>query len=979
MIAGDSPALSVADDKIGDVATSLLSPGFVGRGIELQALGSRLADATAGQASAVLLGGEAGVGKSRLIQEFAGDAAAHGARVIVGQCVELGGDGLPFAPIAGALRELSGQLGAEQLLELAGPGGSILSALLPQLGESAESISDGRGRLFEVVTVLLERASAEHPLVFVVEDLHWADASTRDLLRFAIRALDGARVLIIASYRTDEIHRKHPLRPFLAELDRVRAVHRLDVPRLSQAEVGEQLTGILGSTPTSDVVGKIFRRSEGIPFFVEELARAGADGKYGGLPGSLRDLLLVRVEQLSSHAQEVLRVLSAGSAKVDDALLSAVVELDQIQLETALREAVSANLIRVEGQAYAFRHALLREALHDDVLPGTHARLHTRFAEVLEAQPELVSEGSAAVEIAHHWYAAHEHERAFAAYLRAAEDTKRTYAHAETLRLLERALELWHRMPDPQAVAGTTRAGLLRRAAAAAADAGEMERSLALAEDGLAEAGIEEDAEVYGGLLFQRVMMMKDLGRIGARSATEEAVAAVPPEPPTRERARVVTLLAAANMMDGRFLEAIPIAHEAVSVARASGAVDAEMRAFNTLGPSYVHSGEVEAGFEAFEQARRLAESDPRIMVGYRINYSDSLNLLGRYAEAAEVAKTGIAEATEVGLTRSLGSMLAGNAAEPLIALGEWDDAERLIINAIELDPPSRHMWHLLTLRALLHVLRGELDAAREVLDGLHDRQTGRTIDSQYAVPLAHVEAMYSLACGDLEASWQRLQPAIGRAASAGYQLPVLAAAAQVLSLKQRDGLPVSAADVDHVRSAVAAIGDWGNAPMWRSVIEAELTDEAGGRVDRWRAAVAAVDAAEAPVHLRPYARYRLGEVLIAAGDRAEAADVLREAAEWSSKLGAGLIQQWVGDLARRAGVRLLDQVSAPAGLTARELEVLRLVAAGRSNREIGDELFISAKTASVHVSNILAKLAASSRVEAAAIAHRDGLLGDAA
>jgi predicted ATPase len=309
-------------------------------------LGSALADAVDGQASAVLLGGEAGVGKSRLIQEFASEAAAQGTQVIVGQCVELGGDGLPFAPIAGALRDLSGQLGTQQLVALAGPGGSILPTLLPELGETEDTISDGRGRLFEVVTVLLERASVERPLVFVVEDLHWADASTRDLLRFAIRALDGARVLIIASYRSDEIHRKHPLRPSLAELDRVRAVRRLDVPRLSQDEVGEQLTGILGSTPSRGVVEKIFRRSEGIPFFVEELVRAGADGQYGALPDSLRDLLLVRVEQLSPPTQEVLRVLSFGSAQVDDALLNAVVELDEIELETALREAVSANLIR---------------------------------------------------------------------------------------------------------------------------------------------------------------------------------------------------------------------------------------------------------------------------------------------------------------------------------------------------------------------------------------------------------------------------------------------------------------------------------------------------------------------------------------------------------------------------------------------------------------------------------------------------------
>jgi DNA-binding CsgD family transcriptional regulator/tetratricopeptide (TPR) repeat protein len=963
------------------VATSHLSPSFVGRGFELRALTSALAGAADGQASAVLIGGEAGVGKSRLIQEFAREAEISGARVILGQSVELGGDGLPFAPIAGALRDLSGQLGPHRLVELAGPGGSMLPTLLPELGESTGTQPDGRGRLFEVVTVLLERASVDRPLVFVVEDLHWADASTRDLLRFAIRALDGARVLMIASYRSDEVHRRHPLRPFLAELDRVRAVRRLDVPRLSQTEVGEQLTGIFGSKPSPGVVGKIFSRSEGIPFFVEELARAGVDGQHGSLPDSVRDLLLVRVEQLSPSTQEVLRVLSAGSAKVDDALLSAVVDLDQIELEAALREAVSANLIRVEGQAYAFRHALLREVLHEDVLPGKHARLHTKYAEVLESRPELVGDGSAAVAIAHHWYAAHEHERAFAAYIRAADDTARAYAHAETLRLLERALELWHRMPEPEATAGSSRARLLQRAARAAEDAGEMERSLALAKEGLAEPAVEDDLEVYGALLYQRVHMLKSLGRPVALDAANDALAKIPESPPTAARARLLNQLAAAHMMDGRFSVGIPMAQQAAELAAAAGDAEVMMRAYNILGPSYVHNDEMEAGFAAFEKARQLAQADPRLTVGYQINYSDALNLLGRYAEAVELARSGIAQAAEIGMARSFGAMLAGNAAEPLISLGQWAEAGRLIKDAIDLDPPPRHMWHLLTLFAMLKLLKGDLESARELLGEVQARQAGRAIDSQYAVPRAHVEAQLAVAEGDLETAWSHVVAGLERTASAGYELPVLTTGALIISRLARSGLPAPAGGVAMIQSAVDRIGDWGSAHVWRSVIEAELAGGVGDSVEHWRTAIRTVDEAEGPVHLRPYARYRLAGSLITADDRSAATEVLRDAAERASRLGAGLLHQWIVELARRAGIRLLDQVSSSGavGLTSRELEVLRLVAAGLSNREIGGELFISAKTASVHVSNILAKLGVSSRVEAAAIAHRDGLLGDAA
>src|SRR5690606_33130404 len=309
---------------------------------------------------------------------------------------------------------------------------------------------------FEVIAVLLERVSADRPLLLVVEHIHWADGSTRDLLRFVVRALNTARVAIVTTYRTDEIHRTHPLRPFLAELDRVRSVRRVDVPRLSEDEVAEQLAGILRERPARSAVSRIYRRSEGSPFFVEVLAQTGADAE-SPLPDSLRDLLLVRVEQLSTTAQEVLQLLATSGVRVEDAVLTEVADLDHAPLEDALREAVSANIIRVDGTAYAVRHALLREALHDDLLPGAHARLHARYAEVLDRKPELMLRGAAAA--AHHWYAAHEQERAFSAYLRAAAEARDSYAHAETLRMLERVLELWHRMPDPAGVADTDRIG----------------------------------------------------------------------------------------------------------------------------------------------------------------------------------------------------------------------------------------------------------------------------------------------------------------------------------------------------------------------------------------------------------------------------------------------------------------------------------------------------------------------------------------
>jgi len=982
-----APALSVAGATMGDVSTTLVSPGFVGRVPELAELSDALDAAKDGQPVTVLIGGEAGVGKTRLISEFADRAAEDGARVVVGQCVELGEDGLPFAPIAAALRDLADQLGVETLLELAGPGRDMLPSLLPEIGASVLRVEEGRGRLFEVVAILLERVAADRPLLLVVEDLHWADGSTRHLLQFIVRALSSARVMLAVTYRSDEIHRRHPLRPFLAELDRVRGVRRVAVPRLTEPEVAEQLAEIFAHEPVPRVVTTVFNRSEGIPFFVEELARASIDDSCPPLPDSLRDLLLVRTEQLSESAQDVLRLLATGGVRVGNALLSAVADMDGPDLEAALREALSANIITVDGDAYAFRHSLLCEVLHDDLLPGAHERLHVRYAEALEKRPDLVSANRAPIEIAHHWYAAHDQERAFAAYLTAAEQTRRAYAHGETLRMLERALELWHRMPDPAAVAGSSRAGLLRRASRAAEDAGEPERSFALIEAALAEpdvaGGTDADVVRLASLLGQKAKMLGELGRPGAAAIIEQGLVLVAASPPSVEKAQLLAQLAARHMMDGRFADADRVAREALTTADAVDADDVKARALNVRGPALIHSGHVAEGLAVFEHEREVVGDNPLTLVGFHINYSDALHLLGRYAEAAEVARSGMQKATEIGLERGLGAMLAGNAAEPLLALGEWAEAEKLISRTLELDPPYRHAWHLLTLQAWLQLWRGDISGAEETLADLRDRQAGRLVDPQYRVPGARIGAEIALAKGDLSAAWDDVVGALDEAAGPGYLLPLCAAGAAVLGAMRRSGLDVPDADVGKVRDAVEGIGEWGTSKEWRAVVAAEL---AGDDPGSWRDVMDAVRDAEGPVHLAVYARFRYGGALLATGERAAAVDELRNTAAAADDLGSGLIRRGINDLARRAGVRLVAEVADElepgdglATLTSREREVLRLVAAGRSNRQVGEELFISAKTASVHVSNILAKLGVSSRVEAAAMAHREGLVEDAA
>jgi predicted ATPase len=508
-------------------AAPLSCPTFVGRAPESARLAAARDRAAAGTPTVVVVGGEAGVGKSRLVGELVAGSRAAGATVLAGGCVELGGEGLPFAPVVAALRTLTRVLGGAELATLVPePARSELARLLPELGRPpagsagpppAEPGSAQR-RLFGLLLGVLQRLAARRPTILVVEDLHWADRSTRDLVAYLVRNLRHGRLLLLLTYRSDELHRRHPLRPLLAELERDRRAERLELDRFDLGEVAAQLTGILGAAPAARLVERVHARSGGNALFVEELAAAAAAGATPPAAGGLREVLLARIEPLPDPARQVLRVVAVAGGRVGHELLAEVAGLPAAELLAGLRAAVSARVLVVDAHdgGYGFRHALVKEAVDDALLPGERCRLHARMAAALrQAGAGLPGADAAlAAELAWHWYAAHDLARALPAAVDAGLAAERCCAFAEAQHHFERALELWELVPA--APAGVDRVELLARAAEAAANAGGAERAISLVRGALAEVDPVRDRRRAGLLAGRLAGYLRVAGRPGA-------------------------------------------------------------------------------------------------------------------------------------------------------------------------------------------------------------------------------------------------------------------------------------------------------------------------------------------------------------------------------------------------------------------------------------------------------------------------------
>jgi DNA-binding CsgD family transcriptional regulator len=980
----------------------VVSRRFVGRADELCRLERGLDAVFEGRAHAILVAGDAGVGKTRLVDELMTKARGRGALALIGGCLDVEEGRLPFGPFVEALRGHVRELDAASRAAL---GGEELAPIVPELGRSPAGLAaDGglvQGRLFELILGVVGRLAAGAPLVLVLEDLHWADRSTRDLLLFLVRNLHTEPVLLVASYRSDDVYRGHPLRPFLAELERTRRIEHLHLEPLNRDTLAELVSGIAGASADLAFVESVVQRSEGNPFFAEELVAAGGAAT---MPRTLREILLARMDRISPAARAVLEVVAVGGRSVSDGLLAAVSDEPDAVRSSALREVLAHHLLVPDGRGgYVFRHELLREVAYEELLPGERSRLHAAYGAVLGAHPELSGAGdSVAGDLARHWFAAHDLPRALSASVRAGGVAQARSGFAEAQLHYERALELWDQVSDAHERAGLTRVELIRRGAEVANLAGEHGRAAALIRQAINRPGPEPDPALIG-LLWER--LGRYLWAAGnsetALYAYERAVALVPTEPPSPARARVLAARGQALMLLARHEESRACCEAAIAIARRVGAIAEEGHALNTLGCDLAYLGDGDGAVSYLQQARAIAEEVGDLDDLFRayLNLSDLLiGPLNRPEEGLALARDGAERSGPMGMAGDYGVSLQSNAATGLIQLGRLEEAAAILRDADRRNASEMAAIDLHRCWARLEVCRGTFE------DALSHVQTAqalmvKTVDPPYQAPLRALEAELAL--------WQRrpleARDIVARALSEfeGTDDPWLLApllwlglwaeadlASTLLRGARADAEP-PALEVASVLALARALpaGHSFIAPLAQAHLalceaEAQRTEQADARA-AWEAAAGACASVGHP-YLEGYAYWRYGEALLAQRQARAAAEVLRRAHALADRIDAAPLRREVELLARRGRIDL-ETASAeepvspdPArgtGLTPRQLEVLSLIAAGLTNREIAQRLFITEKTADTHVSRILSGLGVRSRVEAATTAHRLGLV----
>jgi len=983
---------------------------FVGRERELCLLDSALEGRA--ECPGLFVAGEAGIGKTRLLREFAGRAESTGVTVTWGGCLESGAEDLPFAPFVEALGRLYEKLGEDDVFT--DPDRADLAAFIPALGPRPAHKPE-RIRLFDAVRGLFDRLP--YPTLLVIEDIHWADRSSLELLSYLVRRMRHGRTLLAATFRSDEVLVDHPAGPVIAELLRTGRAKRLDLAALTSADLGRIVQAIQPAMPPA-AVATIAARAEGNAFFAEALA-SGPWTNRDELPATLRDLLLLRVDQVRTGARDVLDLVATAGRPVRLALLETVWDGSPQALDRGLAEATARGLL-VEDESHrhvGLRHALVGDAIEARMQPRQRAKLHERLAILLAGCHDLAAptEAGRTAELARHWLGAGRNRESLAASIAAAGAAELVPARAEAHAHYEHSLELWGAVADAEAVASIDHTALLCRAARAAFLAGDAARAAAL--EGQAGAACQavgdstRAGEHYATLADYR---MRTSGFAEGEAAAERALSLVPQDRPSRERALALWALALARQnVGGRHHEAVALASQAAEVAHVVSADDLEARARSSAACSLWQLGHDESAQAELDQAVVLAEAsnDPRTVEGAYLN---RLSVIVRSTSDPPEAWRALGHVRDVAERLDIHGAwgeLAVDEAVLCYRMGSWDELEARATSAIDammqtIDATiaagdEDNLFEILRTRGRARLLRGQIAEGEADLRATlaeHARSVDVSDTHMGLATAAITRGLPELALEEIELAFRAVESsempvdithvcAYGLRAAADLaelgharREPAMVTRAEELGSKYRACLQAGLAGTlvpgMGLGRAIRAACVWGLAEASRLADQSDPT--------LWADAVDWLRQSRYP-DLVAYAQWRLAEaVLLAHGDRDEAATCLRAANEGAAELGMRPLLDAIEALAQRARIDLhkavlqgatqTQKARDPYGLSAREREVLALLVDGRTNREIGQVLFISDKTASAHVTHILDKLGVGSRGAAAALAARAGL-----
>ena len=954
---------------------------FVGRREELAIFERAIVDARRGLPSVVLVGGDAGIGKTTIVSE---GAARADLTMYLGRSTHIGGETIPLAPLADLLRQV--RRSRPELLSDTPDLAPLRHWFAP--GTVANEPSDApHGGLFVAVLEVITHLAIDDAVIVGFEDLHWADTVTWDLFEYLARNLIDERVVLVGTYRANEVSVHPAQRRRLAELSRLPAVSRIILEGLDRDEVAARVAALIGAPAPDALVDQVMGRGQGNPFFTRELVAAHLAGET--IPMVLSDLISAEIAGLDDEARHVLGAVATIGRETNHELLAAIVALTDHELEVALRTVIDARLLLVDGNSgeYRFRHPLLSEVVYADLLPPQRSRLHRRVAETLRQQSaDVLRRADRAGELAFHLDRSGDIEGAFLALLDAA-DAAETVAPGAAFAHLERAFELWDTVGERSALA--SRSDRLWQAAEIAASTVGNKRAVELARTAF-DAGAPPLGPSWGHERLGRYLWASGLLD---ESRHEFALAAtLLSGDEGAEAAAVFAGLGQAELMSGNYAAADRWCAKVFDlVPNPDGNPGAWGMARRVLGIVRSNQGDPDEGVELCRESLTAATSaQGRTFAS--VYLCVALIDAGHYQAAANTALDAVAEGQLTGI-ESFNIYFDSLAAEALVRLGRWSEAASVLARRSAADMLPIGLLRRARVEAMLVARLGDVERALSQMAEAH----AQPVDGWHQSVLDATTADVHLALGHwveaasaAERGWESTRTTSVLWAARFAMLSVAAMVEVTLDQRARRQPVDVPHTIAHLQERIEAARSFAercpNGPERDTAAHlahatASLTRLTVSDADAW--AVAAARWSELG---DPWATatmlLREAEAAALAGSADRAAASLRQAHSSASDLAAAPLLAEIDAVSRRTRISVeaptritLDESSAlNLGLTPRESEVLSLVAAGRTNRQIGDELFVSDKTASVHVSNILRKLGVNSRVDAAAVAQRLGI-----